>query len=330
MNTRLDTDPELLELVRAADPMLDPRVQTNAGLDTESALRLLAPELDGPPAHRLTRRRRRTALRIAVLAVAVAAAVFVVTNVASTGNGSAVPPAQAQTILRHVRAALLFPPHAIYEEQTIGTVTARDGARFSSEDHEWLSTSPPYNNRLIRSWNGKVQWEQAFVNGRLDLYDPRTNTVYLAPGVASNGVYGCKRCSGDTPQSTSALSEVQYLLSQPNVTVNRNAVLNGKPAIELTFVGGRFSYWISPSTYQPLQSVDRQDSLPDGQGGLGISRYPIVRVLTGSAASPSLLSLQAQHPGATVDHSSTDYSTALWRMHHVEGLLRRCTRSGCS
>jgi hypothetical protein len=228
-----------------------------------------------------------------------------------------VPSAQAQAILRHVRAALVFPPHAIYEEERIGTVTARDGARFTSEDHEWLSTSFPYDNRLIRSWNGKVQWEQAFVNGRLDLYDPRTNTVYLGPG-------GAARQIADT-----ALAEVHDLLSQPNVTINPNAVLDGKHAIELTFLGGRISYWISPGTYRPLQSVDRQDGLPDGQGGVGISRYPIERLRTGSAASPNLLSLQAQHPRATVDHSSTDYAAALWRMDHVDRLLRRCSRLGC-
>ena len=93
--------------------MRDPRVQANAGLDTESALRRLAPELDRPPAPRRARRRRRTALRVAVLAGVVAAAVFVVANVASTGT-AAVSPAQAQTILRHVRDALACPPHAIY------------------------------------------------------------------------------------------------------------------------------------------------------------------------------------------------------------------------
>ena len=330
MNTRLDNDPELFDLVRRADPMRDPRVQANAGLDTESALRLLAPELDRGSAPQRAGRRRRSAFGTAILAVAVAAAVFAVANVASTGNGSGVSPAQAQTILRHVRAALLFPPHAIYEEDTIATVTARDGASFATEDHEWLSTSPPYNNRLIRSWNGKVQWEQAFVKGRLDLYDPTNNTIYLAPGVASTGVYGCERCSGDTPQSTSALSEVQYLLKQADVTVNRNAVLNGKPAIELNFVEGRFSYWISPTTYQPLQSVDRRDSLPDGQRGVGTDRYPIARVLTGSAASPKLLSLQAQHPRATVDHSNTDYQAALSRMRHAGDRLTKCSGSSCS
>jgi hypothetical protein len=312
MNIRLDTDPELLDLVRAADPLLDPRVQASASLDTESALRLLAPELDRPPAPRRARRRRRSALRTAVLAGAVAAAVFVVANVASTGNGSAVSPAQAKTILRHVRAALMWPPGAIYEEDAVTTVTARDGATHSSEYHEWLSTSPPHDNRIIEIANGKVQWEQAFVNGGLDLYDPTTNTVYLAPGVVPNQ-------TSDEPQWNSVLSEVQYLLRQPNVTVNPDAVLDGVPAIELTFDRGRFSYWISPSSYQPLQVEDRADSLPDGQAGVGITRYPIARVLTRSAASPSLLSLEAQHPGATVDHSGTDYAAALWRLVYVRG-----------
>jgi hypothetical protein len=300
MNTRLDTDPELLDLVRAADPMRDPRVQADAGLDTESALRLLAPELDRP-APRRAPRRRRTALRSAVLAGAVAATVFVVANVASTGNGSGVSPAQAQ-ILRHVRDALAWPPHAIYEEDSVTTNTRRDGATHTVEYHDWLSTSPPYNNREIVIVNGKVLWEQAFVNGRRDLYDPTTDTIYLAPGVESNDVAGCKRCSSDRPQWNSTLSEVQHLLNQPNVTINRNAVLNGKPAIELTSDHGRFSYWISPSTYQPLQIEDR--FFP------GIGRFPIAHVLTGSAASPNLLSLQAQHPHATVDHSRTDYKAA--------------------
>lgn len=71
--------------------------------------------------------------------------------------------------------------------------------------------------------------------------------VYLAPGVK-------RHQTSDTPQSTSALAEVQYLLGQSSskVNVNPNATLHGKSAIQLTFDGGRFSYWISPRTYQPL------------------------------------------------------------------------------
>jgi hypothetical protein len=301
MNTRHDTSPELLDLVRRADPMRDPGVRASAGLDTESALRLLAPVLDRPPAPRRARHRPRWALRTALLAVAIAAAVFAVANVASTGNHSGVSPAQAQ-ILRHVRDALAWPPHAIYEEDSVTTNTERHGATHTVEYHEWLSTSPPYNNREIVIVNGKVLWEQAFVKGRLDLYDPTTNTIYLASGVTDKEVVGCQHCSSDTPQSNSALSDVERLLNQPNTKINRNAVLDGKPAIELTFDRGRFSYWISPRTYQPLQVVDR--FFP------GIGRFPIARLLTGSAASPKLLSLQAQHPGATVDHSRVDYTAA--------------------
>ena len=58
MNAWLATDLELDDLVSRADPMRDPRVQAHAGMDTESALRLLAPELDRPARPRTPRRHR--------------------------------------------------------------------------------------------------------------------------------------------------------------------------------------------------------------------------------------------------------------------------------
>lgn len=185
-------------------------------------------------------------MRVAVVAGAVVAAVFVAVNVTSTGNGSeAVSPAQAQ-ILRHIRDALVWPAHAIYEEDVVETVTLpRNRARHTVEYHKWMSTSAPYNNRLVVIVNGKMLREQTAVNGRLDLYDPTTNTVYLAP--APNH-------SPDEPQSNSVVAEVQSLLSQPNVTVNPNAMLDGARAIELSFDRGRFSYWISPAPIDRCRS----------------------------------------------------------------------------
>jgi hypothetical protein len=143
----------------------------------------------------------------------------------------------------------------------------------------------------------------------LDIYAPTTNTVYLAP--KSNDQVP------NAPQWNSVLSWVQSLLQQPGTKINTHAMLDGKHAIEVTFDSGRFSYWISPRTYQPLQSVDRWDRLPDGQGGVGITRYPIARVLTWSAAPHSLLSLHARHPSAAIDHSSTDYGAILSRLNNV-------------
>src|ERR1700743_3610681 len=164
MNTGLDPDHELLDLVRRADPMRDP--QADAGRDTESAWRLLAAELDALPAARRgpPGRRRRSAMRIAVLAGAAAAATFVVANVASTGSGSAVSPAQAKTMIRHALGALVYPPNAIVEEDYVRTDTAADRSITTSEVHNWLSTSPPYSGRQLITENGKVQWEQTIVN----------------------------------------------------------------------------------------------------------------------------------------------------------------------
>jgi hypothetical protein len=74
--------------------------------------------------------------------------------------------------------------------------------------------------------------------------------VYVAPGVAPYH-------SSDEPQHSSVLSGVQHLLGQRYVTANPNVLLDGARAIEFTFVRGRFSYWVSPRTYQPLQVEDR-------------------------------------------------------------------------
>jgi hypothetical protein len=320
-------DRELLALtlvhVRRIDPMLDPSVQANAGLGTEAALRLLAPHLDRQvrTGHRPSRHRR--VIRIAALAVVVAATVFVAANIAATTHDTPVSQAEAQTILRHVRDALKWPADAIYEEDDLTAVTSRNGRTYRSGYQEWLSTSSPFDSRMIISINGKVQWEQAFENSHsassLDLYDPRTHTVYLAPAKARESVCTDAEASAgtcqtlDQPQWNSALSEVQYLLNRPDVKINPDARLGGKRAIELTFDHDRFSYWISADTYEPLQSEDRHDQLPDGQTGVGITQYKIARVLTGRAASPGLLSLQVQHPTATIDRNSTDYTSALDR-----------------
>lgn len=168
---------------------------------------------------------------------------------------------------------------------------------------------------MIERARGKILWEQAFVRGRLDLYDPTRHTIYLAPDVR-------RHQTADTPQSTSALSEVKYLLAQDHgVKINPDTTLHGKPAIRLTFDHGRFTYWISPHTYQPLQAEDRYDSLPNGQRAVGIDRFPTVRILTGHHATPRLLSLRAQHPTANIDHQPAAYKAAYHRLIEVKGAL---------
>ena len=125
---RLDTDPELLDLVRPADPMRDPRVQANAGLDTESALpdRARARSTARAPAHRLGAARRCVSRRSPVWSRRPCSR-WLTSPRPETAPRSRQP---RRRLLRHVRDALVWPPHAIYEEEDIvTTVTARDGAR---------------------------------------------------------------------------------------------------------------------------------------------------------------------------------------------------------
>ena len=96
--------------------------------------------------------------------------------------------------------------------------------------------------------------------------------------------------------------------------MNPNATVSNEPAIEFTFLGGQYSYWASPSDYRPLQFEDRKAVLPDGQSGIALAHYPIDRLLPRRPASPSLVSLDAQHPGATIDESDADFQAFIQRV----------------
>lgn len=64
----------------------------------------------------------------------------------------------------------------------------------------------------------------------------------------------------------------------------------------------------SPGTYGPLQAVSMIG------GATTMDRYTVCRVLSGAAASPSLLSLTAQHSGPTVDTKGDDFALAQSRL----------------
>jgi|SRR5579862_777941 len=315
MKTVPDLDHEVLALIRSVDPMLHPRVQTDGGLSTEAALRLLAPKLNGPRKSQPRPRPRRAAVRLVVLAVAVGTTAFAVANVLPSGTGSAVPTAQAEAMIVRARAALIDPPGAIVEEDSVTTFTAGDGTTSTSEVHQWTSTTAPYDTRQIMIEEGNVRYESWVINGRPDLYDPATNTVYVAPAHVL--------APGNLNLSTTR-AEIRSLLnghvcpdgscSDTNITVNPNATANDKPAIEFTFLNGEYSYWVSPSDYRPLQFEDRKAVSPNGMTGVALGRYPIERLLTGAAASHDLLSLDAQHPGATIDQSPCDYWAFMQRV----------------
>jgi hypothetical protein len=205
LTTHLEIDPEVLQLVRRADPLLVPRA-AETDLDADAALTALSPRLTEPspwlnaPEPLLTARSRRRPRRLkrvpraVLVACGAAGAAFLAVNLINTGSGRlAVSPARAAMIVKAARAALLYPPGTVLEQEAVSRDGKADGSTVTSDFHFWVSATPPYeNSRMIVNIAGRPSFEQEIVKGKLNLYDPSDNTIYeqapptydLSPGTS--------------------------------------------------------------------------------------------------------------------------------------------------
>jgi hypothetical protein len=103
---------------------------------------------------------------------------------------------------------------------------------------------------------------------------------------------------------------IRKLLHDPNSTVDTSATYKGRPAIKISRERGSstITYWVAPKTYRPLREVLA------GADGSDTTTFPTYRTLTGTAASPNLLALSAQHPSARLDTNTSDYEAAESRL----------------
>jgi hypothetical protein len=84
--------------------------------------------------------------------------------------------------------------------------------------------------------------------------------------------------------------------------------VDGRRAIKLVPVHGHGEYDVAPGTYYPIREV-----LPYASGSQIIT-WSEYRVVPATAANERLLSLEARHPGARVDHSRADFLAAWKRL----------------
>ena len=308
MSHRLDIDPDTLAVVRHADPLQDPRVEADAGLDTESALRLVLARTDErPPAtHRAPRRRRRRAVQLGLVATSAAAASLVAVNVGSSGHGEisqalrssgiSIAPAHAAPLLVRVRRALTGASGSILEVQTSVTKTGPGGTARSQTAHSWTQTSAPHDTVIVSGSAGQPTIVSGEQNRELELYDPASNTIDVMTDTPS------VEAATGTPARAQALA----LLRRPGVTINRHATLDGSPAIAMSTTSGPFisTLYVTPGTDQPLEWT--QAAAPGAPAadrvGSVVIRYLTYRTLTGTQASSKLVSLTQQHPSASIVH----------------------------
>jgi len=97
-------------------------------------------------------------------------------------------------------------------------------------------------------------------------------------------------------------------LRAPSTRAVGHVTIDGREALKIV-VSSSVTYLVDAQTYDPIEWITK------GDGGGVTLRFAAYELLQPTAANQALLSLTAQHPGATVDTSAQDYTTATSRLY---------------
>ena len=310
-------DPDAL--MRSMNPAIEPP-STEA---VETALRRLLAEPRTAGASVPGRRRwisKSSHTRLVVgggLLVAVIAASFAAINLLSASNHSlGVDDALAKDVVARTADVAGGAGNGILHIDMLVTQTsASTSGLVHYRVESWAQLSAPHAYWETSS-SGSDLSTTVLVRGRVEYYDSASNTL--------SG--GAKRVAGAQPRAAlfdpayhsvlavlyprditphqlpPTLSQlVVQLIQSPNVTVNRHATLDGRPAIRITAQHGRAILYAQPHSYTPLEFVTFGDP---GASPASIARitmrFAAYETLPHGSASPP--DLQKLHPSAR--HSS--------------------------
>jgi hypothetical protein len=298
---------------------INPQATPSSSEVMEAALeRLLAePELTTAPAtagRRWISRSPRARLALAGgLLGAVIAAVFGAINLLPASSHSAgVGDAWAKDVVARTADVASGAGNGILHIDTLVTQTSAnrsDDVRYRVQSWAELSTPHAYWETTT---SGSDVSTTVLVRGQVAYYDSASNTL--------SG--GSKRITGSQPRA--ALLDPAYhsvlavlypgnataprlpatfsqlvarLIRSPNVTVDRHATFDGRPAIRITALHGRATLYAQPRTYTPLEFVTTGDPGASPASIARISmRFTAYETLPHGSVSPP--DLQKLHPKA--------------------------------
>jgi hypothetical protein len=302
MSKHRQLDGDALVLMRSADPLRDPRVETDAGLDTEAALRAIlaqaareptAVDPSRPLSGQAQTRRMRRPLQLAAAGAGVAAAAVIAVSAAGSGGG--VAPARAATLAVQVRHALAGTPGGILEVQAQSAIRKSSAEPFYRQTIDYRQQNDAPHDSVDTQTDQHGTSITGEHDGQLEYYDQATNTISVmtpTPAVES--------AAGPSPRA-----QALAMLAAPSTTVDRDATYDGQPAIELTSTseGLITTMYLARVTYTPLEYL--QVSAPGSGSYFRQMKYLTYRTLTAAQAKPALVSLTAQHPTATIIHQDS-------------------------
>jgi hypothetical protein len=260
----------------------------------------LAATRDGEPNGRTAtpHARRRLLLRIALVA-GVAAAVVVavsVSGILGDRGPASVAPAQA---IEKATGALTADKDTIYHFVVTGSqATGGHTATWSRE--EWSSFTGQ-GERAIQK-DDEIPWLEMAVtpDGRLQLYDPKTQTVYEKTMPAGDRLPA--GADADTYRS-----EILRMLKSGQAAVTGPVTIDGRRAVRIVSADKSLTYYVDAATYDPI----RLDWTFEGVNTFRFSRYDRIKE---TPESLKLLDLREVYPDAAVVTGDAQYEQALARL----------------
>jgi hypothetical protein len=113
--------------------------------------------------------------------------------------------------------------------------------------------------------------------------------------------------SSPDPDSPEFLNQIVALLNSGGAQVVGHKTIDGRDTIQIDSADGHTSYYVDPSNYEPVELDTRGTT-----GGVNL-RFNTYETLSADG-NEALLHVTAQHPGATVDRSASDYNAAQERL----------------
>jgi hypothetical protein len=229
----------------------------------------LVEELQGRP-----ERRRRQRLVLGSAAVAAATLAAAIVALIGTGGG---PSSANAAILAHVARAISPPANLIVHVKETGVQP--DGTQVAAE--WWQETSPPYAMRLIKGPLGH-EVESAADGTTSSQYDAATNTIYQHP-------------DSTAPTLVDPIETVRAALTDGTAQVAGTVTIDGRTLYKIELPNGVVGYF-DRTDYRPVY-LDN----PQRDGSVIRTQVITYEELSITPASDKLLSITAEHPGASVE-----------------------------
>jgi hypothetical protein len=262
---------------------------------------------------RLGRHGRRIAFRVIAATTVAVAAGLGVTALPDDKTVVAPPGVATASAAERAAAVLSAAPGSIVHEIASYRQTGPGGVS-SWREETWRQTSSPYARRELTTPPTPVRNETATAGDRpAQLYEPATDSIYTNPPETAPALGTPMPATDGDPL---AEQMAHFLRSGDAHAVSRSSA-DGRAVIRFAYTnplpeGGavKWSYVVDADSYRPLRLTATS---PDGSRVE--TDFDAYQALEPTETTKALLSLNAQHPDATVDRTEAGYMAAQARLY---------------